>query len=589
MIFTLSEAITRHLSSSVCSLSITQQVLRVDLSRLTHRAYSVGPLPLIRSIVDRLTLDDLLERFVPQKRLGRDTDVPAGRAISALVFNVLVSREPMYAIPDWLGSQALDLVGIDPADCERFNDDRVGRALERLLEADSASLLTAVLSRAVTEFGVEASQIHNDTTSISFFGNYDGQANPAEKKRPPYITFGHSKDHRPDLKQLVYSLSITADGAIPIHFKTYDGNTTDDKTHKETWSTIRSLFGHCRFLYVADSKLCTRENMTFLHEQGGRFLTVLPRSRKEDDTFRDLLATTKVSWREIRRKKAKAGSGRKDEIYEALESEQRSVEGYRLFWYRSSIKAALDKKSRERKIQRAFDRVEQLAARTGRHRFATLELAQNAVARIIYEEGTKEWLEIRVTEDFVSTNDSAGARAGRNRTEPDSPEIRFEAEEYADAIEIDARADGIFAMITNDETMTAKELLEAYKYQPFLEKRNQQLKSVLNVAPVFLKKPERVAGLLFVYFLAMLVMALLERELRRQMKLQGIESLPLYPESRSCKSPTIETLARVFDGIRRTELLDDTGNVVMTLRDPLKEVGYEVVRLLGVDPRNYSG
>jgi transposase len=564
----------------------------VDISKLSHRAHTVGSLPLIRHIVDRLNLDELLIRYVPKKRLGRDVDIPNGRAISALIFNVLLSREPLYGVPDWLRSHALDLIGLEPSECDQLNDDRIGRALDRLYEVEPASLLTAVLTRAVKEFDIQASQIHNDTTSVAFFGDYEGQKDPEEKKRPPYITFGHSKDHRPDLKQLVYSLSITADGAVPVHFKTYDGNTTDDKTHKETWTTLRDLFGDPSFLYVADSKLCTRENMAFIHEQGGKFLTVLPRSRKEDDEFRERLATNTVTWHEVRRKKSKRGLNRKDEVHEAFEPEQSTIEGYRLVWYRSSVKAQIDQKNRARKIKRAKDRIEQLASRTGAHRFRSFDAAQNAVAKVIFEEGTGEWIEVRIIEDTDERiKQVSPGRPGPNTLyqKADEPIIRFEVEDYQEAILADARADGVFAMVTNMAGMTPKELLESYKYQPFLEKRNEQLKSVLNVAPVFLKKPERVAGLLFVYFLAMLVMALLEREIRRQMRLQNIESLPLYPESRKCKAPTIESLSRVFEGIRRTELIDAEGKVVMVFRDPLKPVGYEVLRMMKIDPKPFSG
>ena len=60
---------------------------------------------------------------------------------------------------------------------------------------------------------------------------YKHQKKKEDSDRPPLIAFGHNKDHRPDLKQLVYSLAVTADGAVPVHYKTYDGNTSDDKTH----------------------------------------------------------------------------------------------------------------------------------------------------------------------------------------------------------------------------------------------------------------------------------------------------------------------------------------------------------------------
>lgn len=98
---------------------------------------------------------------------------------------------------------------------------------------------------------------------------------------------GFNKDFRPDLKQLFFSLSVTADFAVPINFKVYDGNTSDDTTHKDNWKSLRNLIGNPDFVYVADSKLCVRDTMQFITTEGGTFVTVLPETRKEISIFRD--------------------------------------------------------------------------------------------------------------------------------------------------------------------------------------------------------------------------------------------------------------------------------------------------------------
>src|SRR4051794_19938085 len=108
-------------------------------------------------------------------------------------------------------------------------------------------------------------------------------------KPTPAITWGHNKDHRPDLKQLLFILTVARDGAMPIQFRVQSGNVTDDGTHRATWDLLRQLTGRRDFLYVADCKLATAENMAYLHQHGGRFLTVLPRTRGEDAAFRESL------------------------------------------------------------------------------------------------------------------------------------------------------------------------------------------------------------------------------------------------------------------------------------------------------------
>ena len=100
------------------------------------------------------------------------------------------------------------------------------------------------------------------------------------------ITYGHNKDHRPDLKQLLYILTVTGDGAVPVQFRVESGNATDDRSHRATWDLLCKLTGRRDFLYVADCKLATAENMAHIHQHGGRFLSVLPRTRGEDAAFR---------------------------------------------------------------------------------------------------------------------------------------------------------------------------------------------------------------------------------------------------------------------------------------------------------------
>ena len=562
----------------------------MNIDDLKLRVHSVEGLPILRRIFDRMDLDSLLLNYVPAKKLGRDPKLPHGSALLVMVANVLLSREPLYAVPGWLQSHASEFLGVKPEDSELFNDDRIGRALDRLYETDPASMLTALVTRVVKEFDLDLSQIHNDSTTVTFSGGYEGQVDPEQKDRPPLITFGHNKDHRPDLKQLVYSLTISADGAVPVHYKTYDGNTSDDQTHISTWDTVFKIAGTPTFLYVADSKLCTRRNLDYIHDRGGRFLTVLPRSRREDDDFRERIRTHAVPWEEVRRRKGRAKDD-PDRVYDAHEPAERSQEGYRIIWYRSSVKMELDAKHRGRRIHRAKERLERLEERTGAHRFRSVEAAQKAADHVLSEVGAGRWLRVTVRSEDTSEFKQIGlGRPGKDTEyrKDESSVIVFEIEEIGETILADSRCDGLFAMTSNDEKMTPAELLEAYKYQPFLEKRNEQLKSVLAVAPVFLKRPERVAALLFVYYLAVMSFALIEREVRRAMKAEGIESLPLYPEGRPARSPTADLVMRNFEGIRRSALLDSDGAALKTFHDPLSEVAIDVLRLLDVPTKAYG-
>ena len=128
--------------------------------------------------------------------------------------------------------------------------------------------MTELVVEFVKEFNIAVQRIHNDSTTLKACGKYAGKTKSGFE-----LKTGHSKDHRPDLKQLVYSLSICGDGAVPVHQKTYPGNRTDDTTHIETWNTLQKITGCPDFLYVADSKLCTDEQLSYIVNQGGRVVT----------------------------------------------------------------------------------------------------------------------------------------------------------------------------------------------------------------------------------------------------------------------------------------------------------------------------
>jgi len=133
---------------------------------------------------------------------------------------------------------------------------------------------------------------------------------------------------------------------------------------------------------------------------------------------------------------------------------------------------------------------------------------------------------------------------------------RFELPYHIDSIQLAAETigDGVFPLITNDDSLSELAMLLAYKSQPALEKRFSHLKTDFEVAPVYLKEVSRIQDLLCVYFLAMLVKSLLERELRRAMEREGIESLPLYPEGRACRRPTARKVIDLFEDVQRHEL-----------------------------------
>ncbi|GAJ24189.1 unnamed protein product, partial [marine sediment metagenome] len=138
-----------------------------------------------------------------------------------------------------------------------------------------------------------------DSTTVKAYGRIPGTTKTGLK-----MANGKSKDHRPDLKQLLFSLTISSDGAIPVHYKTYPGNRTDDTTHIETWDVVRKIAGTSDFTYVADCKVCTQKQLSYIVANEGRVITTMPDTWKESKSFKDVLRLGKISKKVILRKTA---------------------------------------------------------------------------------------------------------------------------------------------------------------------------------------------------------------------------------------------------------------------------------------------
>ncbi len=520
-------------------------------------SWRVAALPILDGLIRRLRLQEFLGDHLPTE--DRRCRIPTADAVLVLLKNLLLAREPLYGIGPWAARHVPRRLGLAPEQVPALNDDRVGRGLDRLFDADIPSLTLAVVTHAVREFGVELDELHNDSTTITLHGDYEH----AERERSLRgqlrlaVTHGHNKDHRPDLKQLLYILTVSRDGAVPVQFRVQSGNTTDDRSHLATWELLRRLTGRCDFLYVADCKLATAENMAHLHRHGGRFLSVLPRTRGEDAAFHATVLQGQARWRAIHEKRDEVG--RVVDRVSVHEPEQTSVEGYRVLWYQGVVKAGLDALTRHRRLERALGQLATLRQKLTSPRTRHRERAQvaQAVEAILHDGGVEGWITAEISEETIATY----RQQRRGRPSADTPYVkqqrqRFDLTDRLDHARLaeEARCDGIFPLITNDVTLTASDLLLAYKQQPRIEKRFAQLKTDFVVAPVFLKEVSRIQALLCVYFFALLVESLLERELRRAMAREGIESLPLYPEGRACRFPTARRVIDLFEEVQRHEL-----------------------------------
>lgn len=535
--------------------------------------------------LQRIDLEALLDKYVPTT--DRRCAVLHARALGVLLRSLIVEREPVYRQGETVHGFAQGLFGLSVEEMAHLSDDRIGRALDRLFDADRAALLTEVVLAVGQRFDVRFDRLHNDSTTISFCGQYRAAGGRAIRGRTaPAITYGFNKDHRPDLKQLLFILTVDGEGGVPVHFRVADGNTSDSRTHIDTWKALRAVAGRADFLYVADSKLCSHDNMDYIHRAGGRFVTVMPRSRFEDEHFRKWVQTNTPPWELIwNRPNPRYRDGPRDCWY-VYRAPLPSAEAWPVIWVWSTLLTLHQQARRQRNIAAASEALSALRARLASARARLRGAAQIdlEVAMILEHHHVGRYLRVRRTVREAHTyKQTRRGRPGPDMAYRRITRRRYDIEWSTDeaAVAYDQNSDGTYPLLTNDRTLIPAQVLEAHKGQPKIEKRFEQVKTVHEIAPVLLKNEARVEALFTLYFLALLVQALIERELRRSMQRESIEELPIYPEQRQCRRPTTEQILRLFSLAERHTLLSE-GHTVQVFDPELTDLQRQVLALLGV-------
>lgn len=550
----------------------------------------LGPLPIVNRFLQRLGLPRLLDRFVPTG--DRRVKLPYATALGVLLRSIIVEREPIYRQQELVSAFLPELFGLTEAQVRCLDDDHLGGALDRLFDADRGTLLTEVAVALQRRFDVRFDEVHNDSTTVRFTGQYrQARGRSIRGKRGPWITYGHSKDHRPDLKQLLVVLSSTRDGALPVQFRCQDGHTSDTTTHIQTWETLRAIVGRPDFLYVADSKLCAWENLDHLHRHGGRLVTVLPRSRQEDREFRRWIQNNEPPWELVVDRPHPRRKGGPRDRWWVFQAPLPSEEGWPVIWVRSSLLALAQQHRRRERLAKAQEELQALDRRLagGRSRLRKESEVHRRVEQILRRRHVARSLHVQVeAERQHRYRQLKAGRPGPRTRYRRQTRVRLRLHWSLDqaAIDFDQKSDGMYPLLTNDRSLTPRQVLQAHKGQPSLEKRFEQVKTVHEIAPVLLKNEARIEALFTIYFLALLVQALIEREVRLAMEREGIEHLPLYPEERASHHPTSLQILRLFS-LPERHLLYRRGRLVEVFDPELSELQRQILRLLSVPPTAY--
>lgn len=536
----------------------------------------VDVLPLVKYYMDQLQLFDLFKKYVPA---APDSLTEHAESLCVLTANIICDNKPLYKVREWFAQYSDGLVD-EPVQANLFNDDRLARSLSALFQADRHSLMTEVSSKAITVHNLLTEEIHNVSTTITFLGNYINQDPEAVK-----LKHGHNKDFRPDCKQVVFGLNITSDGHVPLSYKLFDGNTTDDVTHIPNWNGLRSLLEKEDFIYIADCKLCNFNNMNHIAQNGGLFITVVPKDRKEVKKFIKQLKTNDIKFEDAYIVESSRRKG-KINIFKTHEAEK-TKNGFRIIWVHSSLKQEDDQSRRQKKIEKAIKELKELTPKLNAYHLKTKAEIKGAIDRIC--KGIDNFLDVKIVTHRkqikvkISPGRPSYKTVYKNKWEF-KYSIQWELNEQA-LLEA-SRTDGIFPLMTNTD-LEAREVLKKYKDQPFLEKRMYTKKTVLEVAPVFLKKEKRIEAMLALFFIALMIVSLIERKIRMNMAKKNIDKIPILPQAMNTKKPTWNNIRYFFRYVHYSRIFRD-GVCIQAIVKGLGELHKQVIRLLEVPDTIYE-
>lgn len=505
----------------------------------------------------------LIERIDAQVN-ANGRKVSCGQATQAMILNALgfVGRA-MYLMPDYLHNKPVDVL-IDPSlKAEDFNDDSLGRCLDDLYTAGATEVFYQVAAHALAVYDIRSDFIHLDSSSFHLHGAYDVDE---PEREVISITYGYSRDHRPDLKQVVLQLITHHKSALPIWLEVLSGNSNDKKTFKATVQTYTQQLRAAEQPYIVmDSAGYTAE--TLKEMQTMRWLMRVP----------ETVAQAKQAVKEAvdaEMQELTAGYKGKELICEYAGINQR--------WLVIASQAA---RTRELKTLEKAQAKELEKAQKGWGKIVSQPFNCQVDAEKALAQFNQKLKYHRVEAEAVPILQYA--RRGRPTAKDEKEIVGFnlQGQVCVDETKL-AEAQGSlgrFIIATNEMDSTrlsAQAMLENYKDQGVsVERGFRFLKDPLFFAhSLFLKKPERVMALLMIMGLSLLIYSLAERKLRQALQEMNL-SIPSQTRKPTQK-PTMRWVFLLFEGLDIL-LVKQNDEIVLRQLLNLHPVQEQVIRLLG--------
>ena len=502
-------------------------------------------LGIVAGLVDKLKLVERIDARMPISK-AHGAMVTHGQSIKAMIINGLgFTQNPIYLSPTFFeGKDVSALIG-EGIEAQHLNDDVHGRTLDAIYEYGTTSLLAELANEISQEFiPVTGRQNgHLDTSSLKVCGDYAVEhLYSDDENRPPLPLHGHSKDHRPDLKQLVISLTTSGPAHLPIWYEGLDGNSSDKTNFHETLARIKAfrekLENTPEFLWVCDSALYSQDK---LQKSGLLWLTRAPENLTLVKQLVQADEKTYV-WQDLQDGYKGVLIGQNDR-------------GLKQHWLLVHSAQAEKRESitLEKRIEKALKKAEKSAAQLSRQAFGceqdALRTAKTFENKLSYH---------RMNYQITEVLKYKGRGRPKSTDEQVFSHYKLEAEFEAclDKIRPQRNKLGRFILATNDlnnPDMDEANMLSTYKEQQGVERGFRFIKDPLfHLSGVFLKKPERIDALMMVMTLCLMVYNAGQYQVRKELDVQQ-ESI-LSQVGKPTKKPTLRWIFQKMSGIHRVHI-----------------------------------
>jgi transposase len=527
----------------------------------TSKVERLDHLGIIASVIKDLGIIEIIDRRIEP---DSQQEVTTGEAVAAMIINGLgFSNRPLYLTPQFFENKPMALLFREGVEAEHFNRSKLGRSLDAVYRHGADQLFSEITVVGCQQEQVDLRFNSLDTSSFSLTGAYNSETDEQAVK----ITYGHSKDHRPDLKQVVLELMVSQDGGVPILSKAWDGNAADTVIFKQRAEGLINELKNTespRYL-IADSKLYTEENSKIIKNLS--YITRIPGTLNlESQLIQQVLNDS--DWQSL-------DDGYR---YQRIELGHYGIDQRWLVIYSDAA---------EHRAQVTLDRAQQKEAEQLKkqlfhlqaQRFSSPLVAQAALDKIALTLHYHDLVDPELTQYDHYKN--------RGRPKNNSPlasvqwsiQVRFQINQ--EAIHRARQQKACFILGTNIPiaNLTDHEVFTAYKKQSSVERGFRFLKDPLFfVSSLFIKKPERIQALLMIMTLALFVYSMAQRRLRQQLKDQQ-ETLP-NQLNQPTATPTLRWVFQMLDGIHRvvTTSLEGVKQIMM---EGLTQLRIKILKLFG--------